>query len=225
MCSHDAYGKKKHFLKIFWIWFRSRQFPRSLQRIWLRLLLRLCRGGNGGGFAADFQVPKSNSLLSMSTPPSWYVYPFSCYTSDAKSSQHLCLNNRSKTGGGWAFTVAVYVIICCDGDMVTSWTTLTGYVRVPAHYFWGRLHLDGTSSNVSETKCAPNSVAICGGVSIYILAVVGEGVGGVAFSDLVLVHDYTTFGIHAMWIAGPEAHGLVMYTFLHYTSCLIICWC
>ena len=47
---------------------------------------------------------------------------------------------------------------------------------------------------------------------------VGWGVG----SDLLLVHHYILFIIHAVWIAGPGALGLMIYMFLYCTSCYVI---
>ena len=42
------------------------------------------------------------------------------------------------------------------------------------------------------------------------------------WSDLLLVHHYILFIIHAVWIAGPGALGLMIYMFLYCTSCYVI---
>ena len=41
-------------------------------------------------------------------------------------------------------------------------------------------------------------------------------------SDLLLVHHYILFILHAVWIAGPGALGHMIYMFLYCTSCCVI---
>ena len=70
------------------------------------------------------------------------------------------------------------------------------------------------------THTGPQNMSDTVYCGVHILPVL---LGECAFSGLILVHHYTIFILHAVWIAGPGAHGLVMYMSLHCTFCFVIC--